>query len=406
MTSPTFRRLGMPAPSMLIAILLVGVIIIGTAATTLGIGNAIRERRTPVAPALTVSVRRQTLRRTVAGTLHAIPHARVTVPANGTVTRNGLPAGATVEEGKVIGVVGERPIFLLQGDVPAFRDIGPGASGEDVRQVQDSLRRLGYAITDQTGIYGESTAHAFRQLRRDAGFAFANDRAHGPGNGSSNGSDAIAQSELVFSPMLPMTSESQCGTAGAIASGTLCTLDSVQRQYVASFTSMALQGLQGTQRIEGKSASVDGHPISGTIGGIADTPDTLPTDGENAADAQQPAAYRAFVVAEPVGDPAARSADPSADPPANPSVDPDKTALNQAALDKAAITVEIESSAENALVVEAVAIHGDVSGGDYLRTSDGSDIPVTVGMCLRGVCVVDGDGITEGLDVRIDQEVT
>jgi len=52
--------------------------------------------------------------------------------------------GAALNEGSVALTVSGRPVFVLQGAQPAYRDLGPGAVGDDVRQLQESLARLGF----------------------------------------------------------------------------------------------------------------------------------------------------------------------------------------------------------------------------------------------------------------------
>src|SRR5215213_2403681 len=49
-----------------------------------------------------------------------------------------------IHEGDVLLTASGRPVFVLQGDVPAYRDLVPGISGQDVRQLKDALRRLGF----------------------------------------------------------------------------------------------------------------------------------------------------------------------------------------------------------------------------------------------------------------------
>jgi multidrug efflux pump subunit AcrA (membrane-fusion protein) len=83
-----------------------------------------------------------------------------------------LPApGSELGEGGVIFTTSGRPVFLLQGSQPAYRDIGPGAEGDDVRQLEEALARLGFAPGDVDGVFDASTAAAVSAWYRDAGFA-------------------------------------------------------------------------------------------------------------------------------------------------------------------------------------------------------------------------------------------
>ena len=54
-------------------------------------------------------------------------------------------AGQEVRTGGVIMEVEGAPVFLLQGDLPLWREVGPGVSGPDVAMVRGALARLGHA---------------------------------------------------------------------------------------------------------------------------------------------------------------------------------------------------------------------------------------------------------------------
>lgn len=78
--------------------------------------------------------------------------------------------GAEIAEGDVaLGVAG-RPVLVLAGRLPTYRDLGPGASGDDVAQLQAGLRRLGYDIGEVDGHYGPATEAAVEAWYADAGY--------------------------------------------------------------------------------------------------------------------------------------------------------------------------------------------------------------------------------------------
>jgi hypothetical protein len=61
----------------------------------------------------------------------------------GIVTATAAP-GATVERGGILYAVDNRAVRLLYGDLPAYRDFGPGMTdGSDVRQLEQNLVDLG-----------------------------------------------------------------------------------------------------------------------------------------------------------------------------------------------------------------------------------------------------------------------
>lgn len=86
------------------------------------------------------------------------------------VTRVPLRAGAVVRPGAVLMEISGRPIFLLRGKIPVYRDLRPGATGNDVAQLQRALRGLGQDVTDPPGTYGPSTKHAVDGLYRGRGY--------------------------------------------------------------------------------------------------------------------------------------------------------------------------------------------------------------------------------------------
>jgi len=66
--------------------------------------------------------------------LKANPELITTIPARNT----------HFGEGSVMLTASGRPVFVLQGGVPAYRDLAPGIAGDDVRQLKAALGRLGF----------------------------------------------------------------------------------------------------------------------------------------------------------------------------------------------------------------------------------------------------------------------
>jgi peptidoglycan hydrolase-like protein with peptidoglycan-binding domain len=86
----------------------------------------------------------------------------------GTITR--LPEqGETVARGDELYRVNERPVTLLLGEIPMYRDLAPGASGPDVRQLEANLAKLGYGGFTADNEYTSSTAGAVRDWQGDIG---------------------------------------------------------------------------------------------------------------------------------------------------------------------------------------------------------------------------------------------
>ena len=82
-----------------------------------------------------------------------------------------LPArGDQLEEGDVLLTVSGRPVFVLQGDIPAYRDLFPGLMGEDVSQLEAALARLKFDAGPVDGVFDEATTAALADLYRSAGY--------------------------------------------------------------------------------------------------------------------------------------------------------------------------------------------------------------------------------------------
>jgi peptidoglycan hydrolase-like protein with peptidoglycan-binding domain len=94
--------------------------------------------------------------------------------ARGTFTE--LPdVGARVDCGGVFYRVDDRPVLMLCGAVPAYRDLHRGDAGNDVRQLNANLHALGYdraAGVDPAGdAFTPATQKALERLQRDKGGA-------------------------------------------------------------------------------------------------------------------------------------------------------------------------------------------------------------------------------------------
>jgi peptidoglycan hydrolase-like protein with peptidoglycan-binding domain len=72
-------------------------------------------------------------------------------------------------EGDVMLTASGRPVFILQGKLPAYRDLVPGISGDDVRQLQQGLARLGFYPGPVNGVYNQQTGVAVAKWYRSKG---------------------------------------------------------------------------------------------------------------------------------------------------------------------------------------------------------------------------------------------
>jgi len=137
------------------------------------------------------------------------------------VSRPPTAVNSPVSEGDVPIWVSGQPVIVLQGSVPSFRELALGARGDDVVQLQDALRRLGYFISPrETAEFGRTTEAAVRKLHTDRGLpvpehvvdAGAQDSGTDPAGGGSglptppsapSREAFLPQNQVFFVPTLP-----------------------------------------------------------------------------------------------------------------------------------------------------------------------------------------------------------
>ena len=75
-----------------------------------------------------------------------------------------------VSEGGVLLTASGRPVFVLQGELPAYRDMVPGVQGDDVLQLERALARLGFDPGAVDGLYDQQTAAAVARWYKARGW--------------------------------------------------------------------------------------------------------------------------------------------------------------------------------------------------------------------------------------------
>lgn len=148
------------------------------------------------------------------------------------ITKVPVKTGQSVRSGQVVAEVSGRPVIVLSGRFPAYRDIGDGDEGPDVRQMQQALRaRYG---TPVTGRADSRTLADLRRLYRAIGYsAPSGDRAAageepspGPSSPPAGGTEVlrVPSGEFFFVPDLPAVVGSTPGRVGGDGGGPLVTL--------------------------------------------------------------------------------------------------------------------------------------------------------------------------------------
>ncbi len=78
--------------------------------------------------------------------------------------------GTVLAEGDKALEVGGRPVLILKGANPAYRDMRPGDTGPDVTQLEEALARLGFNPGPADGAYDDATARAVEDWYRKTGY--------------------------------------------------------------------------------------------------------------------------------------------------------------------------------------------------------------------------------------------
>jgi peptidoglycan hydrolase-like protein with peptidoglycan-binding domain len=118
----------------------------------------------------TATVERGTISATESwdGTLgHGKPFTVISF-GQGVITRL-AEQGKAVERGDELFRIDEQPVTLLYGAVPMYRDLRPGISGADAKQLKANLAKLGYEGFTADDKYTSSTANAVRRWQADIG---------------------------------------------------------------------------------------------------------------------------------------------------------------------------------------------------------------------------------------------
>ena len=182
---------------------------------------------------LTTTVRRQVINSTVLAQGVVSQPAEVSGPAASggggggsagaqpIVTQIFLHIGTEIVPGSVILEVAGRPVFVLPGTIPAYRNLVPGETGEDVAELQAALAALGFGLgADTSGVYGAGTASAVAAFYQNIGYP-----APMISTGPKAGRGAMMPlSEFMFVPRFPAQLASIGAKVGHTASGALVTL--------------------------------------------------------------------------------------------------------------------------------------------------------------------------------------
>ena len=317
-------------------------------------------------------------------------------PREVTVTSSGLKTGprvvtslpsvgSEISEGDVLMTISGRPVFVLEGTQPSYRDLGPGMSGKDVEQLEKSLERIGLDPGQVDTLYDAATEGAIEELYRRHGFqpVVATDAQLAAArpleaelvDGSSPSSGVqLPADEVIFVPTTPLRVSALPAGVGESPSGPLVTVTSSD-VVVDGFVPVEQAGLIQ----KGAEVLIDepdlGISAPGRVTLVAERPGTHGADGFHVY----------FRVAVEGDDPAGVIG----------------TSLR--------LTIPVESTGSAELTVPLSAVSLGPDGGSRVQLSSGEGIevvPVRTGLSADGYVSVtplegglaDGDLVVVGLE--------
>lgn len=280
------------------------------------------------------------------------------------------PVGTVVGEGEVLLKISGRPVVVLEGSTPSYRDLGRGVSGDDVTQLEAALERLGHDPGPVDGRYDRSTEAAVERMYDALGSEPAvvgadQLRALMPATSSAyRGSTPepglmIAASEIFFTPSVPVRVSEVGAGLGRAPDGPIL------------FVTDATVAIDGAVPIEQSSLLSVGMPVridepdlgieaTGVVAKVADGPGTDGADGfhvhfEVAVDDAPPSVVNASV----------------------------------------RLSIATESTADEVLVVPVAALYLTADGESVLRVQRGdgfATVAVRPGLSARGLVEVEAIG--------------
>jgi peptidoglycan hydrolase-like protein with peptidoglycan-binding domain len=292
----------------------------------------------------------------------------------GTVTAAPRP-GQLIKRGQQAYAVDQRPIPLLYGTVPFYRQLGPGSEGADVRQLERNLSALGYRDFTVDDEYTSGTARAVRHWQEDLGVTETGTVAPG---------DAVvaAAQVRVDTVNLVVGASAQPGAAVLTGTGTghsaFVQLPVAARGYARLGQVVTIQ-LPSNRTVRGKVVSIG----SAAAAQSADTDGTAGQSGGQPSPCQGTGCPQSVTVEAQVTSPAAELG----------------------GLDQGPVSVTFSADTRRGVLsVPITALTIGPGGGFAVVVVDATGrhpVPVQTGLFTSGRVEVSGEGIAAGVEVEV-----
>lgn len=315
-----------------------------------------------VTPRSTAVVQRRDIVTTtsLSGTLTYADARSVTANAGGVVTW--LPdVGATVEPGQPLFAVDGEPVVLLPGDLPMWRDLSVSSEdGPDIAVLEQALIDLG--ITDESSLtvdedFTSATAAAVADLRELVGLSEG---------------EGMALGDVVYLPGSVRVAGANLAVGERVQAGTSVLTVTAPERIVTVDLDAGDQGLIA----EGETVEVelpDGIGVQGTVTYVSPVAEARTSSGQGAT--------TSYVIPVEI-----------------------TLAGGGEAFDEAPVDITVTSAiATGVLAVPVEALLALAEGGYALEvvqtTGSTTLVAVTIGEFSDGWVAVEGENITEGLEV-------
>lgn len=293
------------------------------------------------------------------------------------VTRVFARPNQKIGSGRAIVQIGPEPIFVMRGEMPMYRDLTVGKSGDDVAQLQASLSDLGYPSSDSVGVFGTGTAGSVSHFYAERGFRPTTVKAS---EKSAKSHPVVKLGAFNYVKRLPLVVASIDTRVGAEAGGSLVTLAST-----SSGLSVALEGNANDIREGMKVAfEMDGAAYSGRVTKLQNLPK-----------------------ADAAGQSQAESSEVAAKPPSA-LIAVDRPIRLNAVGRNVQVTVVRSRSRGKVTVVPVSAVLTEASGANYVWAvrdrGPRTQVMVDVGLTANGFAEVTpkaGNALTPGARVEV-----